>query len=70
MANSICKPPSFKTRSLANHFAKSTKYMTEESEHYMDHPKLRKLPMTLLGLESEGTQVACDLTGSGTRHRR
>jgi hypothetical protein len=55
MANIICKPPIFKIRSLANHFVKSTKYMTEESEHYMDHPKLRKLPMTSLDPESEGT---------------
>jgi hypothetical protein len=67
--------------------------MTEESEHYMDHPKLQvaydltgsriqgcisaynligsrtrgyKPPMTLLDLESEGTQVTCDLIGSRT----
>jgi hypothetical protein len=33
-------PTSYKIRSLANHFAKTTKYMTEESEHYIDHPKL------------------------------
>jgi hypothetical protein len=55
MGNAICKPPSHKIRSLANHFAKSTKYMTEESEHYMDHPRLHKLPMTLSDLESKGT---------------
>jgi hypothetical protein len=30
-------PTSYKIRSLANHFAKMTKYMIEESEHYMDH---------------------------------
>jgi hypothetical protein len=41
MANTVCKPPppSYKIRSLANPFAKSTKYMTEESEHYMDYPQ-------------------------------
>jgi hypothetical protein len=27
-------------KSLANHFAKLTKYMTEESEHYMDYPRV------------------------------
>jgi hypothetical protein len=54
--------------------------MTEESEHYMDHPKVYKLsttlldretkgtqpPTTLLDPESEGTQVTCDLIGSRT----
>jgi hypothetical protein len=29
--------------------------MTEESEHYIDHPKLHKLPMTSVDPESEGT---------------
>jgi hypothetical protein len=29
-----------------------------------------KLPKTLLDLESEGTQVACDLIGSRNRHTR
>jgi hypothetical protein len=36
-------PTSYKIRSLANHFAKTTKYMTEESEHYMDHLKLQSI---------------------------
>jgi hypothetical protein len=36
-------PTSYKIRSLANHFAKTTKYMTEESEHYMDHLKLQAI---------------------------
>jgi hypothetical protein len=39
MANTICKPPSFKIRSLANHFTEPTNYTTEESEHYMDYPQ-------------------------------
>jgi hypothetical protein len=61
--------PSCKIRSLANHFAKSTKYMTEESEHYMDYPqgtyylrpywiqnpKVHKSPATSLDPDS-GTQ--------------
>jgi hypothetical protein len=44
--------------------------MTEESEHYIDHPKVHKSPATLLDPESEGTHVACDLIGSRTRHTR
>jgi hypothetical protein len=71
--------------------------MTEESERYMDHPKIqvvydltgsriqggvlaynlirsrtrRHKPLTTsLDPESEGTQVACDLIGSRTRHTR
>jgi hypothetical protein len=55
MVNTICKPPSFKIRPLANHFVKLTNYMTEESEHYVDRPRLHKLPTTLLDLEYEGT---------------
>jgi hypothetical protein len=38
---------------LIDKFVKSTKYMTEESEHYMDHPKVHKLPTTLLDPEPE-----------------
>jgi hypothetical protein len=34
-------PTSYKIRSLANHFAKSTKHMIEESKSYTDHPKLQ-----------------------------
>jgi hypothetical protein len=90
-------PTSYKIRSLANHFAKTNKYMTEESEHYIDHVKLQainnltgsriqgcvqayslirsrtpryKPQTTLLDSKSEGTQVACDLIGSRTRHTR
>jgi hypothetical protein len=56
MANTICKPPptSYKIRSLVNHFAKTAKYMTEESERYMDHPKVHKSPTILLDPESKG----------------
>jgi hypothetical protein len=38
-------------KSLTNHLVKPTKYMTEESEHYMDHPKVHKSPATLLDPE-------------------
>jgi hypothetical protein len=41
--------------------------MTEESEHYR-LPLGYLLPTTLFDLESEGTQVACDLTVSRTWH--
>jgi hypothetical protein len=58
--------------------------MTEESEHYMDHPRVHNRPQpywilnpkvhkslaTLLDPESEGTQVACNLIGSITWHTR
>jgi hypothetical protein len=74
-----------------------TKYMIEESEHYIDHLKLQAI-YDLTGsriqggvwaynlirsrtsskshqrpywiLKSEGTQVACDLIRSRTRHKR
>jgi hypothetical protein len=86
---------SSKIRSLANHFAKSTKYMTEEREHYRlmiqvvydligsriqgyiadyeligSRTRGYKPLTTLLDLGSEGTQFACDLIGSRTRHTR
>jgi hypothetical protein len=71
--------------------------MLEESERYMNHPRVQatydltgsriqggvsaynligsitlgyKPLTTLLDPESEGTQVACDLIGSRTRHTR
>jgi hypothetical protein len=34
-----------------NHFVKSTKYTTEESEHYMDCSKVHKSPVTSLDPE-------------------
>jgi hypothetical protein len=98
MANTICKPPHHIKAGLWQiTFAKSTKYMTEESEHYMDRLMIQIVydligsriqggvstysligsrtrgytpPMTLLDQGSEGTQVACDLIGSRTRHTR
>jgi hypothetical protein len=39
--------------SLTKHFAKSTKYMTEESEHYMDCSKVHKSPATSLDPEAD-----------------
>jgi hypothetical protein len=39
-------PTSHQFRSLTNHFVKTTKNMTEESEHYMDRPKVHKSPAT------------------------
>jgi hypothetical protein len=39
--------------SLTNHFVKTTKYMTEESEHYMDRPKVHKLHATSLDPEPD-----------------
>jgi hypothetical protein len=52
MANTFASPHVTLIRSLTNLFAKSTKYMTEESEHYMDHPKVHKSPATSLDPES------------------
>jgi hypothetical protein len=37
-------------------FVKTTKYMTEESEHYTGHPKVHKSPVTLLDPEP-GTKL-------------
>jgi hypothetical protein len=47
MANTFSKPPGqINLGILTNHFAKSTKYMIEESEHYMDGSKVHKSPAT------------------------
>jgi hypothetical protein len=59
-------PTSYKIRSLANHFAKTTKYMTEESERYMDHLKLQAI-YDLTGSRIQGGVPACHLIGSRTR---
>jgi hypothetical protein len=47
MAKQVNKPP--------HHISlvKSTKYMTEESEHYMDLPKVHKSPATSLDPEPD-----------------
>jgi hypothetical protein len=45
-------PKSYQFRSLTNNFVKTTKYMTEESEHYTDRPKVHKSPATLLNPET------------------
>jgi hypothetical protein len=39
--------------SLTNQFVKTTKYMIEESEHYMDRPKVHKSPATSLDPEPD-----------------
>jgi hypothetical protein len=66
MANTICKPPtSYKIRSLPNYFAKTTKYMTEESEHYMDHLKLQAI-YDLTGSKIQGGVSAYNLIRSRT----
>jgi hypothetical protein len=59
-------PTSYKIWSLANHFAKSTKYMTEESERYMDHPKLQ-VAYDLTRSRIQGCVSAYNLIGSRTR---
>jgi hypothetical protein len=59
-------PTSYKIRSLANHFAKTTKYMTEESERYMDYLKLQAI-YNLTGSRIQGGASACDLIGSRIR---
>jgi hypothetical protein len=59
-------PTSYKIRSLANHFAKTTKYITEESEHYMDHLKLQAI-YNLTGSRIQGGVSAYSLIGSRTR---
>jgi hypothetical protein len=59
-------PTSYKIRSLANHFAKTTKYMTEESEHYMDHLQLQAI-YNLTGSRIQGGVSAYSLIGSRTR---
>jgi hypothetical protein len=46
-------PTSYLFRSLTNHFVKSTKYMTEDSEHYMDRSKVHKSPATSLDPEPD-----------------
>jgi hypothetical protein len=46
-------PTSHLFRSLTNHFVKTTKYMTEESEHYMDRSKIHKSPATSLDPEPD-----------------
>jgi hypothetical protein len=66
MTNTVCKPPYHINQSLANHFAKSTKYMTEESAHYMDHPKLQ-VTYDLIGSRIQGCISAYNLIGSRTR---
>jgi hypothetical protein len=38
---------------LTNHFAKSTKYMTEDCEHYMDCPMVHGSPATSLDPEPD-----------------
>jgi hypothetical protein len=73
-------PTSYKIRSLANHFAKSTKYVTKESEHYMEHPRIhnRLRPyriqnprvhscLRLYQIQNPRVLAAYDLTGSRIR---
>jgi hypothetical protein len=59
-------PTSYKIWSLANHFAKATKYMTEEIERYMDHLKLQAI-YDLTGSRIQGGVSAYNLIGSRTR---
>jgi hypothetical protein len=59
-------PTSYKIRSLAYHFAKMAKYMTEESERYMDHLKLQAI-YDLTGSRIQGGVSAYNLIGSRTR---
>jgi hypothetical protein len=67
MANTISQAPiSYNIRSLVNHFAKSTKYMTEESKHYMDLPKLQ-VTYDLTRSRIQGCVSAYNLIGSRTR---
>jgi hypothetical protein len=59
-------PTSYKIRFLANHFAKTTKYMTEESERCMDHLKLQAI-YDLTGSRIQGGVPAYHLIESRTR---
>jgi hypothetical protein len=51
---------------MANHFAKTTKYMTEERERYMDHPRVQAT-YDLIGSRIQGYIAAYDFIGSRTR---
>jgi hypothetical protein len=59
-------PTSYKIRSLANHFAKPTKYMTEESKRYMDHLKLQAI-YDLTGSRIQGGISTYNHIQGGTR---